>query len=397
MTTTSASNNHGETLGTHPARWGRVLDDGRVQCLLCPRHCRMRDGQRGFCFVRANNGGRLVLDTWGRSSGFCIDPIEKKPLNHFLPGTSVLSFGTAGCNLGCKFCQNHEISTSREVDTLTDMALPGDIADAAVAAGARSVAFTYNDPVIFAEYAIDIAAACRDRGVHTVGVTAGYISPDADDGMGAAGGSGGSGRSGGSGNAREAFFGAMDAVNVDLKGFTPEFYRKLTGADLGVVLDNLIWLAESPTWLEITTLLIPGHNDSDDEVRAMAEWIVGNLGPDVPHHFSAFHPDNRMRDVPRTPATTLSRARDIALDVGERHVYTGNVHDKNGDTTFCPDCDSPLIVRDWYRMVDYQLDVDAAGRGSCPHCRAAVPGLYDAAGPGDFGARRIPIRITRRS
>ena len=282
----------------HPARWGRTLDDGRVQCLLCPRECRMRDGQRGFCFVRANHGGRLVLDTWGRSSGFCLDPIEKKPLNHFLPGTSVLSFGTAGCNLGCKFCQNHEISTSREVDTLTETAMPGDIADAAVAAGAASVAFTYNDPVIFAEYAIDIAAACRDRGVRTVGVTAGYVSPIA----------------------REEFFGAMDAVNVDLKGFTPEFYKRLTGADLDVVLDNLTWLAGTDTWVEITTLLIPGHNDSDAEIRAMADWIVANLGPDVPHHFSAFHPDNRMRDVPPTPPATLHRAREIALAAGERHV-----------------------------------------------------------------------------
>ena len=357
-----------------PARWGRALDDGRVQCLLCPRECRMRDGQRGFCFVRANHGGRLVLDTWGRSSGFCLDPIEKKPLNHFLPGTSVLSFGTAGCNLGCKFCQNHEISTSREVDTLTETALPGDIADAAVAAGAASVAFTYNDPVIFAEYAIDIAAACRDRGVRTVGVTAGYVSPIA----------------------REEFFGAMDAVNVDLKGFTPEFYKRLTGADLDVVLDNLAWLAGTDTWVEITTLLIPGHNDSDAEIRAMADWIVANLGPDVPHHFSAFNPDNRMRDVPPTPPATLHRAREIALAAGERHVYTGNVHDKDGDTTFCPGCDAPLIVRDWYRMVDYQLVADAAGRGICPQCGTTVPGLYDAAGPGTFGARRVPVRITRR-
>lgn len=357
-----------------PARWGRALDDGRVQCLLCPRECRMRDGQRGFCFVRANHGGRLVLDTWGRSSGFCLDPIEKKPLNHFLPGTSVLSFGTAGCNLGCKFCQNHEISTSREVDTLTETALPGDIADAAVAADAASVAFTYNDPVIFAEYAIDIAAACRDRGVRTIGVTAGYVSPIA----------------------REEFFGAMDAVNVDLKGFTPEFYKRLTGADLDVVLDNLAWLAGTDTWVEITTLLIPGHNDSDAEIRAMADWIVANLGPDVPHHFSAFHPDNRMRDVPPTPPATLHRAREIALAAGERHVYTGNVHDKDGDTTFCPGCDAPLIVRDWYRMVDYQLVADAAGRGICPQCGTTVPGLYDAAGPGTFGARRVPVRITRR-
>lgn len=377
----ASSSNHEETLGTHPARWGRVLDDDRVQCLLCPRECRMRDGQRGFCFVRANNGGRLVLDTWGRSSGFCLDPIEKKPLNHFLPGTSVLSFGTAGCNLGCKFCQNHEISTSRQVDTLTDAALPGDIADAAVAAGAASVAFTYNDPVIFAEYAIDIAAACRDRGVRTVGVTAGYVSPYAEDAAG---------------SAREDFFGAMDAVNVDLKAFTPEFYRRITGADLDVVLDNLVWLAGTDTWVEITTLLIPGHNDSDAEIRAMADWIVANLGPDVPHHFSAFHPDNRMRDVPPTPPTTLRRARDIARDAGERHVYTGNVHDKDGDTTFCPGCDAPLIVRDWYRMVDYQLLADASGRGSCPQCGTTVPGLYDAAGPGDFGPRRIPIRITGR-
>lgn len=359
-------------LGTHPARWGRALPDGRVQCLLCPRGCRMRDGQRGFCFVRANNGGRLVLDTWGRSSGFCLDPIEKKPLNHFLPGTSVLSFGTAGCNLSCRFCQNHEISTSRQVDTIGEVASPADIADAAVELGAASVAFTYNDPVIFAEYAIDIADACHDRGIRTVGVTAGYISPDA----------------------RAEFFGAMDAVNVDLKAFTPEFYRRITGADLDVVLDNLEWLASTDTWLEITTLLIPGLNDSDDEIEAMSRWIVEHLGPDVPHHFSAFHPDNRMRDVPPTPPTTLSRARGIAIDAGERFVYTGNVHDKDGDTTFCPDCESPLIVRDWYRMVDYQLRADERGRGWCPQCGASIPGLYDAGGPGDFGPRRIPVRFS---
>ena len=232
------------------------------------------------------------------------------------------------------------------MDTLTDAALPEVIADAA---GAASVAFTYNDPVIFAEYAIDIAAACRDRGVRTVGVTAGYVSPYAEDAAG---------------SAREDFFGAMDAVNVDLKAFTPEFYRRITGADLDVVLDNLVWLAGTETWVEVTTLLIPGHNDSDAEIRAMADWIVANLGPDVPHHFSAFHPDNRMRDVPPTPPTTLRRARDIA--------------------------------RDWYRMVDYQLLADASGRGSCPQCGTTVPGLYDAAGPGDFGPRRIPIRITGR-
>ena len=217
--------------------------------------------------------------------------------------------------------------------------------------------------------------------MRTVGVTAGYVSPYAEDAAG---------------SAREDFFGAMDAVNVDLKAFTPEFYRRITGADLDVVLDNLVWLAGTETWVEVTTLLIPGHNDSDAEIRAMADWIVANLGPDVPHHFSAFHPDNRMRDVPPTPPATLHRAREIAVAAGERHVYTGNVHDKDGDTTFCPGCDAPLIVRDWYRMVDYQLVADAAGRGICPQCGTTVPGLYDAAGPGTFGARRVPVRITRR-
>lgn len=352
------------------ARWWRTTDDGRVRCHLCPRHCTMAEGARGFCFVRRNHGGRLVLDTYGRSSGFCLDPIEKKPLNHFLPGTSVLSFGTAGCNLGCRCCQNWDISKSRETDTLADAASPEDLAETAVRSGARSVAFTYNDPVIFAEYAIDVAAACRERGVRTVAVTAGYIGDEA----------------------RPEFFDAMDAVNVDLKAFTERFYRTVTGAELEVVKDTLRYLAGTDTWLEITTLLIPGQNDSDAEITEMCEWVVSELGPDVPHHFSAFHPDHRMRDVERTPALTLTRALHLARQAGEHFAYTGNVHDKDGDTTFCPHCESPLVVRDWYRMVDYQLRPD----GTCPSCGTAVPGLFDPDGPGDFGARRIPLRIARR-
>ncbi len=351
-------------------RWWDTTDDGRVQCNLCPRHCRMNEGQRGFCFVRMNTGGQLILDTYGRSSGFCVDPIEKKPLNHFLPGTSVLSFGTAGCNLGCKFCQNWDISKSRETDTLADAASPGAIADTAVGAGATSVAFTYNDPVIFAEYAIDVAAACHERGVRTVAVTAGYIEAEP----------------------RPEFFAAMDAVNVDLKGFTEEFYRTVTGAELEVVKDTLRHLATTDTWLEITTLLIPGRNDSDAEIAAMCEWVVSELGPDVPHHFSAFHPDHRMRDVERTPELTLRRALQHARDAGERYAYTGNIHDKDGDTTYCAGCQSPLIVRDWYRMVDYHVTL----AGSCPICGTVLPGVYDPAGPGDFGPGRIPLRIAPR-
>lgn len=349
-----------------------TTDGERVSCHLCPRECRLRDGQRGFCFVRANEGGRLVLTTYGRSSGFCIDPIEKKPLAHFLPGTSVLSFGTAGCNLGCRFCQNYDISTARAFDRLADQATPEMIADAAVAHGCSSVAFTYNDPVIFAEYAIDVAHACRERGIKAVAVTAGYVNEPA----------------------RTDLFAAMDAANVDLKGFDDDFYLKLTGGRLRTVLDTLEHLATTDVWFEITTLLIPGHNDADADLRAQCRWIVDHLGPDVPLHFSAFHPDHRMLDVPRTPPATLRRARQIALDAGIRYAYTGNVHDVEGDTTYCPGCGHALIVRDWYALRSWHLDVDApGGPGRCPDCDTAIAGRFREA-PGRFGPRRIPIRLS---
>lgn len=352
------------------ARWWHAVDDGRLQCDLCPRECKLRDGQRGFCFVRMRDGEQIVLDTYGRSSGFCIDPIEKKPLNHFYPGTSVLSFGTAGCNLGCKFCQNWDISTSREIDHLADRATPDAIAQAALRTGCDSVAFTYNDPTIFAEYAIDIAAACRERGVKSVAVSAGYISPQP----------------------RAELYGAVDAANIDLKGFSDDFYRRITGARLQTVLDTLSFIRhETDCWLEITTLLIPGHNDSDAEIERMANWIVTELGPDVPHHFTAFHPDHRMQDVPPTPPATLSKARQIALDAGERFVYTGNVHDARGGTTWCPGCGAGLIVRDWHRVREYRLTAD----GCCPDCGRAVPGRF-AERLGTFDGHRIPVRIASR-
>ena len=352
------------------ARWWHAVDDGRLQCDLCPRECKLRDGQRGFCFVRMRDGDQIVLDTYGRSSGFCIDPIEKKPLNHFYPGTSALSFGTAGCNLGCKFCQNWDISTSREIDHLADRATPDAIAQAALRTGCDSVAFTYNDPTIFAEYAIDIAAACRERGVKSVAVSAGYISPQP----------------------RAELYGAVDAANIDLKGFSDDFYRRITGARLQTVLDTLSFIRhETDCWLEITTLLIPGHNDSDAEIERMANWIVNELGPDVPHHFTAFHPDHRMRDVPRTPPATLSRARQIAIDAGERFVYTGNVRDARGGTTWCAGCGVGLIVRDWHRVREYRLTAD----GCCPDCGRAVPGRF-AERLGNFDGRRVPVRITSR-
>jgi pyruvate formate lyase activating enzyme len=351
----------------HPARWWHRLDDGRIQCDLCPRDCRLHEGQRGLCFVRQRVGDAMVLTTYGRSSGFCIDPIEKKPLNHFYPGSSVFSFGTAGCNLACKFCQNWDISKSREMDSLMDAASPARIAEVARDAGCRSVAFTYNDPVIFAEYAMDTADACHALGVQTVAVTAGYMHADP----------------------RREFYAKMDAANVDLKGFTDDFYFKQTGAHLGPVLDTLQFLKhETDCWFEITTLLIPGLNDSPAELEAMSRWIADHLGPDVPLHFTAFHPDYKMTDVPRTPHATLQRARAIAQGHGLRYVYTGNVHDTEGGTTFCPGCTKPLIERDWHRILRYELNDE----GHCRHCGSIVAGRFDSDRP-SFGRRRIPVRV----
>jgi pyruvate formate lyase activating enzyme len=351
----------------HPGRWWTPLADGRIECRLCPRLCKLRDGQRGFCFVRKRAGDAMVLTTYGRSSGFCIDPIEKKPLNHFHPGTSVLSFGTAGCNLGCRFCQNWDISKAREMDRLMDAASPASIAHAAVRLGCRSVAFTYNDPVIFAEYALDVAHACRSWGVATVAVTAGYITDDA----------------------RAEFYSGMDAANVDLKGFTDEFYHRQCFGELAPVLETLRFLKHhTNVWFEITTLLIPGENDSDAELHRAAEWIAENLGPDVPWHFTAFHPDFKMRDKPNTPPATLTRAREIAVSKGLRYVYTGNVHDREGGSTWCPGCGERVIERDWYVLGKWNL---LGNR--CAKCGFEIAGHFDAV-PGKWGARRVPVRMS---
>jgi pyruvate formate lyase activating enzyme len=349
-----------------PARWYTETADGKLRCDLCPRDCKLADGQRGMCFVRKREGSGIVLTTYGRSSGFAIDPIEKKPLNHFHPGTSVLSFGTAGCNLACKFCQNWDISKSKEMDRLADRASPEAIARAAKEHGARSVAFTYNDPVIFAEYAMDAADACHEAGVLTVAVTAGYIREAP----------------------REAFFAKMDAANVDLKAFTEEFYRTQTASELAPVKETLVYLAKhTSVWLEVTTLLIPGLNDSEREIAELSAWMANELGPEVPLHLSAFHPDYRMREVPRTPPATLSRARSIAKREGLRHVYTGNVHDPEGDTTFCTACGAGIIERDWYDIVASNLR-----DGACGACGQPLAGRFSST-LGAFGRRRLRVAM----
>jgi pyruvate formate lyase activating enzyme len=350
-----------------PGRYWHRLDDGRVQCDVCPRECKLHEGQRGLCFVRAREKDQIVLTTYGRSSGFCLDPIEKKPLNHYLPGTPVLSFGTAGCNLTCKFCQNWDISKARADDRLQQQASPEDIARAALQSGARSVAFTYNDPVIFLEYAVDVAAACREVGIKTVAVTAGYVGAVA----------------------RPEFFAAMDATNIDLKGFTESFYHKLCTGSLDAVLNTLLYVRhETDAWLEITTLLIPGQNDSSQEVGALVDWVGGNLGLDVPLHFTAFHPDWKMRDISATPPATLMRARDIARQAGLRYVYTGNIWDEAGQSTYCHDCGACLIGRDGYTITSWALDA----HGHCAACGEPCVGVFEAA-PGRWGARRTPLFI----
>jgi len=351
---------------TVSTKYWRRLDDGRLVCELCPRGCKLGKGQRGLCFVRAREDDEIVLTSYARSSGFAVDPIEKKPLNHFLPGTPVLSFGTAGCNLTCKFCQNWDISKSRQMDTVAEAAGPDDIVEAAQRLGCRSVAFTYNDPVIFLEYARDVAAACKKSGIHTVAVTAGYINPEP----------------------RAEFFSFIDAVNIDLKAFDDDFYRRIAGGRLDTVLDTLRYLRnETDVWFEITNLVIPGHNDAADLISRMSDWIVEELGPDVPLHFSAFHPSYKMQNVPPTSRATLRRARTLAKEAGVRHVYTGNVHDPDGDTTFCAGCGTALIVRDWYEILAWNLE-----EGSCPDCGTPCAGRFDPR-PGSWGARRLSVKM----
>ncbi|MBL4679384.1 MAG: AmmeMemoRadiSam system radical SAM enzyme [Pseudomonadales bacterium] len=354
--------------GIHETKYWHQIEDGRVQCDLCPRYCRLKEGQQGLCFVRQNQNQKIVLTSYGRSSGFCIDPIEKKPLNHFLPGTPVLSFGTAGCNLACKFCQNWDISKSQEMETLADSASPEKLVQLALSTKCRSIAFTYNDPVIFHEYAIDVAIAAREQGVNTVAVTAGYVCEEP----------------------RKEFFSHMSAANIDLKAFSDGFYRSICGGKLSVILDTLLYLHnETDTWFELTTLLIPGENDSEQEIEKMARWIVDNLGFDIPLHFTAFHPDFKMRGHSPTPPSTLTRSRQIAIDTGMNYVYTGNVHDASGGSTYCSKCSAQLIERDWYELGAWNLDEQAC----CHQCRVVLPGVFEAR-PGTWGSKRQVLDLS---
>jgi pyruvate formate lyase activating enzyme len=359
-------------MNTTAKYWKKIEEGpraGQIECLLCPRGCKLKEEKRGVCFVRRVVDGELKLTTYGRSSGFCIDPIEKKPLSHFYPNTPVLSFGTVGCNLTCMYCQNWDISSNMQDDMMASTAPPSAIAKAAKHMSCKSVAFTYNDPIVFLEYACDTAAACQEIGLKTVAVTNGYINSEP----------------------RKEMFKNMDAVNVDLKGFSDRFYQKLCKATLQPVLDTLLYIKnETDCWLEITNLVIPKENDSEKEIEAMTKWIRDNLGKEVPVHFTAFHPDYRMvQSHPPTPLETLKTAQTIARGNDLLYVYTGNVRDEGGSTTYCPQCGDVVIGRDGYELTEYHL----SEQGKCRGCGHVIAGHFDES-PGTWGNRRAPIDIT---
>ncbi len=333
------------------ARWWTPLPNGRIRCELCPRYCKLADGQTGFCGVRQALGGRLVTLVYGKPAGLAVDPIEKKPLFHFLPASLVLSFGTVGCQLGCRYCQNWHLSRESMTESNLQYVEPGEIVRAAEANDCPSIAYTYNEPIIFAEYLIDIARLARNRGLLNVMVTNGYVSNEA----------------------RAEVFDLIDGVNVDLKAFDEGFYRKYTLSSLKPVLETLIWIrTRTRAWLEITTLLIPGLNDAEDQILSEVHWILDNLGRDVPLHFTAFRPDYKMLDHPPTDPETLRRARDIALREGIQFVYVGNVADPAGQTTYCPSCGATLIARTWHAS-----DVRGLDGNKCKACGATIPGVFE--------------------
>ena len=333
-----------------PARWWTKTGADSVQCVLCPRQCRLREGERGFCFIRHNLRGELRT-RYGYVSALAIDPVEKKPLYHFFPGTQALSLGTIGCNLGCVFCQNWGISQPSDPGALHKKYPPAQVAQSAHETGCQSVAFTYNEPIVSAEYVLDAANACHQLGIKTVAVTAGYISAPA----------------------RRDFFAVMDAANVDLKSFSEHFYKKLCQAALDPVLDTLRYLRnETQVWTEITNLLIPDENDAEDELRRMCDWILMNLGSEVPVHFSAFHPDFQMTRHRPTPPPSVKKARRIALEAGLRYVYTGNIVDVEGSTTFCHHCRKALVRRQGYEVVEDHL----RGHGQCVFCHTRCAGHF---------------------
>lgn len=327
------------------------LANGCLRCDVCPRQCQLRDQQVGYCSARKRQENKIVLISYGLTSGLSIDPVEKKPLYHFLPGIKVLSFGGWGCNLACQFCQNSSLVHSQSFEVGAVALTPEQIAMSAQEQDCAGVAFTYNEPIIAAEYVIDCAKACHQCGVKTIAVSNGYVLEEA----------------------RRQFFGEIDAVNIDLKSFTEDFYQRICSGHLQPVLDTLRYLVnETPVWVEITNLIIPGKNDNVSEINELTRWIVQELGTQVPLHFSAFHPSFRMKNNPACGLVILERAREIAMENGIKFVYLGNVRHPNGSNTFCPSCNQLLIDRSGFSVSNHLVLSD----GSCSYCGCAIPGVW---------------------
>ena len=328
------------------------LTNGNIQCAICPRKCSLKNGQKGFCHVRSNKDGNIVLDTYGYNTGLAIDPIEKKPLYQFYPTSGILSFGTLGCNMGCKFCQNWQTTKNKSNCKGGNKNSPEEIVQIAKNYNCKSVAFTYNDPIIFFEYALDTARLCHENGIKTVAVTSGFINPEPC----------------------KEFFGLMDAANIDLKGFSEEFYAKNCMAKLQPVLDTIKYVSnETDCHVELTTLLIEGKNDSDEMLKSECEWIMQNIGDCVPLHFSAFFPNYKMRNIQSTDFSTLVRAYNIAKSYGIKYVYTGNLSNIQSSSTYCKNCGKPIIIRNGYQLLEYNLNHG----GSCKFCGTICDGRFE--------------------
>ncbi len=332
-------------------KYQNTLKDERIQCLICPRKCILSKGQEGFCHIRKNTDGKIELSSYGFNTGLAIDPIEKKPVYQFYPQTPILSFGTLGCNMGCLFCQNWQTTKNKADCKNLNKTSPEEIVQIAKKYNCKSVAFTYNDPIIFFEYAIDTAKICRQEGIKTVAVTSGFINPEP---------------------AKE-FFKYMDATNIDLKGFSEEFYKRNCLAHLKPVLDTIKYVSnETDCWVELTTMLIESENDSNDMIKEECDWILNNLGDCVPLHFSAFFPRYKFSNRKQTDFSTLLRAYSIAKNAGLKYVYTGNITNIETSSTYCKNCSTPVILRNGYELIEYNLNEN----GSCKFCGTKCDGRY---------------------
>ncbi len=333
-------------------KYQNMLTNGKVQCCICPRKCVLDEGQSGFCHVRKNVAGELTLQTYGYNTGLAIDPIEKKPLYQFYPTSPILSFGTLGCNMGCRFCQNWQTTKNKSDCQSGNKTSPQEIIRIAQNYNCKSVAFTYNDPIIFYEYALDTAKLCRENGIKTVAVTSGYINPEP---------------------AKE-FFPLMDAANIDLKGFSEEFYRKNCLAHLQPVLDTIEYVSnETDCHVELTTMLIEGENDNEDMIKGECDWILKHIGDEVPLHFSAFFPNYKMRNKNSTNFSTLIKAYNIARNAGLKYVYTGNLTNTETSSTYCKNCANPIIIRNGYQLLKYNLTQG----GYCAFCGTKCAGKFE--------------------